>query len=404
MPHKILVIDDHPETLDIIRLVLEQKGYLVVAAQSGHEGLAIARKERPDLILLDVMMPEMDGMEVCRRVRADPDLGNTLIIMFTAVAEAEQKLAGFTAGADDYLTKPTDPDELVDRVKTLLASASQPVADVVQEEQVADKALMLEGPDHASAQPPMMTTPLPTNSHLTVVIGARGGAGATTLAINLAASAAEGEYPTTLIDLDLAQGHIAVYLNQRVSGGLNALAGLPNETLPQRALQQLVRFDENLSLLLTKASLFNPQAQLSGEQTAAIIQALIGSGRYLVADVGRGVTTMTLPILKLADEIIVCLRPERVALSAARQLLRQLQESVLPQATLRAVLLDFMGNANLPRSAIEEFLGHPLLAVIPVYPQEMVQSVNKSVPLVRLFPKAKTTTLFRQLALQLARA
>lgn len=120
MAYKILVIDDHPETLSIIQRVLQQQGYQVLGARSGFRGLTLAESENPDLVMVDGMMPEMDGWEVCRRLRATPKLAKIPIIMFTAVDEAEQKLAGFDAGADDYLTKPTEPDELVERVKTIL--------------------------------------------------------------------------------------------------------------------------------------------------------------------------------------------------------------------------------------------------------------------------------------------
>ncbi|MCA9896534.1 MAG: response regulator, partial [Anaerolineales bacterium] len=89
---KILVIDDHPETLSIIQRVLQQHGYNVLGARSGFRGLSLAESENPDMVLVDGMMPEMDGWEVCRRLRAMPKLGDMPIIMFTAVDEAEQKL------------------------------------------------------------------------------------------------------------------------------------------------------------------------------------------------------------------------------------------------------------------------------------------------------------------------
>jgi two-component system, OmpR family, response regulator len=118
--YKILVIDDHPETLSIIQRVLQQQGYNVLGARSGFRGLSLAESENPDLIMVDGMMPEMDGWEFCRQIRATTRLADIPIIMFTAVDEADQKLAGFDAGADDYLTKPTEPAELIERVKMIL--------------------------------------------------------------------------------------------------------------------------------------------------------------------------------------------------------------------------------------------------------------------------------------------
>ncbi|MEK7311436.1 MAG: response regulator, partial [Chloroflexota bacterium] len=123
MPEKILIVDDDLDTLKLVGLILQRQGYEIVAANSGGQGLAKAAAERPNLILLDVMMPDMEGYEVARRLRADSDLARTPIIMFTAKTMVDDKVAGFEAGVDDYMTKPTHPAELVSRVKALLARA-----------------------------------------------------------------------------------------------------------------------------------------------------------------------------------------------------------------------------------------------------------------------------------------
>src|SRR4030042_4271034 len=109
MPEKILVVDDDVDTLRLVGLMLERQGYEIVAANSGQQALALVLTERPDLILLDLMMPDIDGVEVCRRLRASPETKDILIIMFTAKSQTDDKVEGFDAGADDYLTKPTQP-------------------------------------------------------------------------------------------------------------------------------------------------------------------------------------------------------------------------------------------------------------------------------------------------------
>jgi two-component system, OmpR family, alkaline phosphatase synthesis response regulator PhoP len=117
MAKKILVVDDEPKIVDICRDYLKAAGYEVVSALDGASGLAAARRERPDLVVLDLMMPEMDGLDVCRELRRD---GNIPIIMLTARVEETDKLIGLELGADDYLTKPFSPRELVARVRTVL--------------------------------------------------------------------------------------------------------------------------------------------------------------------------------------------------------------------------------------------------------------------------------------------
>ena len=124
---KILLVDDEPDILEIIKYNLKNEGYKVYTASSGIEGVSIAKEVKPDLILLDVMMPEMDGIEACDRIRKIPSLENTIIAFLTARGEDYSQVAGFDAGADDYITKPVKPKVLTSRLKALLRR--RPTAD-----------------------------------------------------------------------------------------------------------------------------------------------------------------------------------------------------------------------------------------------------------------------------------
>ncbi len=117
-PPRILIVDDNPETLDIFHLATH--GYEILVAKDGEEGLVAAREHQPDLILLDIMMPKLDGIEVCRRLRADSSFPFTPIIMVTARSDSKDIVAGLGAGGDEYLTKPVDRAALVARVKSML--------------------------------------------------------------------------------------------------------------------------------------------------------------------------------------------------------------------------------------------------------------------------------------------
>jgi DNA-binding response OmpR family regulator len=119
-PARILVADDNETNRDILATRLEANGYEVLHAGDGEEALAVTREHRPDLILLDIMMPKLDGIEVCRRIKADAALPFTPIILVTAKAESGDVVEGLDAGADEYLTKPIDQKALVARVKALL--------------------------------------------------------------------------------------------------------------------------------------------------------------------------------------------------------------------------------------------------------------------------------------------
>jgi len=117
---KILLVDDEPDILEIVGYNLSTEGYQVLTAKNGVEAVAMAKKKTPHLIILDVMMPEMDGIEACEIIRSTKGLENTIITFLTARGEDYSQVAGFDAGADDYITKPIKPKVLVSKVKALL--------------------------------------------------------------------------------------------------------------------------------------------------------------------------------------------------------------------------------------------------------------------------------------------
>ena len=174
MSEKILVIDDHFETLRLTSLILKRKSYTVLTAQSGAIGLEIAKQEKPNLILLDIMMPEMDGIEVCRLLRADALFHNVPIMMFTARAHESDREEALKAGASGYVVKPTRPKELLARVEEALA---KPI-----ESQVVRKHV--------------------NQGYVAVgLMAARAGLDTHSVAINLAHAFANTKRPTTLVEL-----------------------------------------------------------------------------------------------------------------------------------------------------------------------------------------------------------
>jgi len=134
---KILLVDDEPDILEIVGYNLSSEGYQIITAENGIEAVKKAKKERPNLIILDVMMPEMDGIEACEQIRKNPDLSETIIAFLTARGEDYSQLAGFDAGADDYITKPIKPKVLVSKVKALLRR--------LKEEEASDNVLKIGG-------------------------------------------------------------------------------------------------------------------------------------------------------------------------------------------------------------------------------------------------------------------
>ncbi len=130
MPNKkkILIVDDERNLLALVGLHMQMGGYEPFFAADGEEALTLAEEERPDLVILDLMLPKLDGWMVCQRLREKPETKDTPIIMLTAKAEIEDKLKCFEFGADDYVTKPFSPRELVARVNRVLARGVSPLS------------------------------------------------------------------------------------------------------------------------------------------------------------------------------------------------------------------------------------------------------------------------------------
>src|SRR3990172_7689459 len=198
MAEKILIIDDDIDTLKLVGLMLERQGYEIAVANNGALGLSKAGAENPQLILLDVMMPDLDGYEVTRRLRGDPSVAHIPVIMFTAKSMVDDKVAGFEAGVDDYLTKPTHPAELTAHVKAVLSRITT-----------------------AKAAP----TPSRDRERARVVafLGARGGSGTSTLALNTAVVLHGGGQDVILAEFNPGRGSIALDLNLPNPVGLSNL-------------------------------------------------------------------------------------------------------------------------------------------------------------------------------------
>jgi DNA-binding response OmpR family regulator len=118
---KILIVDDEPDLVETIRFSLELEGYNVLVASNGEEGLNLARQEKPDLILLDLMLPKLDGYKVCRLLKFDERYKHIPILMLTAKTQEKDKILGKETGANEYITKPFDMDELMAKIKSYLS-------------------------------------------------------------------------------------------------------------------------------------------------------------------------------------------------------------------------------------------------------------------------------------------
>ncbi len=288
MPEKILIIDDDLDTLRLVGMMLQKQGYQILAASNGRQGLDLALEEIPNLILLDVMMPQMDGYEVARNLRANPKTVDIPILMFTAKSQLEDKVTGFEAGADDYLTKPTHPAELQAHVKALLARSAKGV------------------------KPGSSTTPLRDEPAFTVgVLAARGGLGVTTVAVNLASSIEKTSKAVVILaEFRPGQGTLVGDLGLGKENGLSELLKMPPKEITREAIKERInKHQSGLKILCASAQ---PSDAVLNENVPAfqsILSRMKFMSQYVVVDLGTGLPNLTQKLLPGFDELLVITEP-----------------------------------------------------------------------------------------------
>jgi CheY-like chemotaxis protein/MinD-like ATPase involved in chromosome partitioning or flagellar assembly len=369
MSEKILIIDDDLDTLRLVGLMLQRQGYQISAATNGQQGLDKAFDEDPDLILLDIMMPDMDGYEVTRRLRRNPSTMETPILMFTAKTQLDDKVIGFEVGANDYLTKPTHPSELQARVKTLLSRASEKKGAAVSTRE--------EG-----------------HGYVIGVLGARGGLGVTSVAVNLAASLyARTHAEILLAELLPGQGALALDLGVDGTRGLTDLLGVSNlsEITRDRVRESLVGHPSGLKLLLASdrprdMHLINQLANYE-----ALIRRLSGLARFLTIDMGVGLQPYAEKILPLCDEVVVVIEGNPNTIIHAKALIADIAALGIAKNCIRVVLNNRVrSDTQLPTSQVQAKLEHEIVTTLTPAPELFAQATRMQTPAVLCQPESLT--------------
>lgn len=297
MAEKILVVDDDPETVRILQLFLQRLGYTTVGATGGVEAIEQARKENPDLIVLDVMMPGMDGFEVARSLDRLPETSQIPILMVTARTTLEDKTRGYEAGADIYLTKPVHQMDLQANIKALLSQRQ------------ARKA--------AAA----------SRGYVVGVLAAKGGLGVSTLTLNLAVSYAR-KFQSRVIAAEIrpGQGTWADELNISSIHTLNQLLALePGKITPTVVEEVLTNTNFGVRLLLSSNFSVMPTFHNDSAQYQAIINALSGLATATFLDIGTYFSEVVPTILDLCNEVIVVTEPQPLAVKQTGRLIERLR-------------------------------------------------------------------------------
>jgi len=363
MAEKILIIDDDIDTLKLVGLMLERQGYEIAVANNGALGLNKAAAENPQLILLDVMMPDLDGYEVTRRLRGDPTVAHIPVIMFTAKTMVDDKVAGFEAGVDDYLTKPTHPAELTAHVKAVLARAAQVRAAPV------DRAKIV------------------------AFLGAKGGVGTTTLALNISVSLQSRGQDVILAELNPGRASIGLVLGVRDPAGLTNLLHRSMKDIHLRSVEsELVSDRTGLRLLLASPKPGEGDLDQAVAQMEAVVNNLASMCTIVALDMGDGLRPYTKSILRLADRVLLVTEPIYPSNVVARALVDELEREGIGRAKIHLVLVNRERTSlQIPWRQVATDLGLELAGIVSPAPEQAHQSAQGGRPLVVSHPDSLVT-------------
>jgi len=371
----ILVVDDSRLAATIVAEYLTKLGHQVTIKANAVEALnwLHAPGHLPQLIISDVMMPEMSGHEFVRQVRATPPTDHLPVILLTARGGLAERLAGFEAGADDYLVKPINAVELGQRVEALL-SRKQAVADCPE-------------------------------ATIITLFSLRGGVGTTSMAVNLSIALARlWDIQVLLADMALKNGHCAMMLNLAPNRSLADLARQKQPTFEPEAIETLLLNHESGMRLLPA-----PASPAEAEMiTPAVIDQIwpyfCTAYPFVVIDAGSELNEVTLAVLSRSHTVLLMLAPELGSLKAATDALQILTRLNLETTQVLPVINWTFSHDGLPQKSIEATLGRPAVGVIPYARTAFTRAINTGRPILTTNPTAQASLAIASLAYHLSSA
>ena len=380
MSKKILVVDDDDMMRKMTSTILTRHEFEVLNAENGRDALAQLETIKPDLILLDVMMPEMDGYETCQKIRANSATSKIPVLMLTALASIEQKVKGFEAGADDYLAKPYETEELLARVNALIKRS--------------EALPLLLPPTPANAPTEMART--------IAVYSLRGGSGVSTLSVNLAGGlAALWGQPVALVDMVAIAGQTALFLNQSLHHTWVDLCQL-KEIDSEAVHAALLPHESNV---FTLASPRRPEESelVTPEKVAIVLDILRSQFSYVVLDMPHDLSERSLQGLDRADVILLVAQPEIASMRAASMALEIFDALEYKNKKIHLIVNWTFPRMGLALADIEKFINRKVDLVLPCAEDEFVQALNYGRPPVLEGSDSPLAAIFEDMALVLSR-
>jgi len=373
MAEKILIVDDDIETLRLVGMMLQRQGYEIAAANTGQQGLSMALSEKPDLIVLDVMMPDLDGYQVTKKLRGEPSTTGTPILMFTAKSQVDDKVAGFDVGVDDYVTKPIHPAELVAHIKSLLSRNKSRTGPIVTQK-----------------------------GYVIGVLAPKGGLGVSSLVLNLAISLYQ-KMKSDVVAVELRPGHgsWALELGMTNMDGLNNLLRLkPFDITSATIEKELTKLTYGPRVLMASNRLNDVELGNNSAQFEAILNQIVLITPLLLLDIGASFLPNIDKVLAQCNEAILITEPYPSTVHETHVLIDELATKGFGKSKLLNIVIvnRVRADVQLSITQVQEMLGQPITQVIPPAPELAFQAGLRSIPLIQVQPDGLVTQQYGRLA------
>jgi CheY-like chemotaxis protein len=370
---KILIVDDEPNLLRMLGFAFHKEGYEVVVAQTGFEALSKVDTETPDLLILDVMMPDMNGMEVCQQIRAMDAHKNLPIIMLSARSQVADKVEGLRSGADEYLTKPVEIEEMLARVYALLERTAR----------------------LSSATPQSLL------GRVIGLIGAKGGAGTTTVTLNLAYALSIQGHKSIAAELHSFYGSFSAQLGFEPGDTLSAISMLEPDYITSREVNRAVTG-------MGMGVLFGPQPddgiiKFRAEQARAVVHELSGMADLTLLDLPASPHATTETAVRLCDYICLMVEPDLMSLDAGSVKIKLLNDWGKSNAQIGLIVVNKGNSAvNINNARITELLKCNIFGVVPPMAEACITAQQARQTVVQLQPTLMASQNLTQMATRLA--
>jgi pilus assembly protein CpaE len=375
---RVLLIDDEQFYFKLIQKKAKESDYELEYAKSSSEGLAKISSFDPDLLIVDLMMPDMDGFQILERLKRDPKFSSVPVIVITAKDELDQKLKAFELGADDYLVKPFQPEELVARMGILARRGRAAQAQSKSSEKVK----------HAS---------------LHVVHTLRGGLGCSSIVVNLGLAFQKlwGK-SVLLVDGVLTAGQIALMLDARPTATWENLVGINEETLDDVVVSEMM-CDHKSGVRYIASPRYPIAADtFSTDILKLFVDRLKTQNDFIIADVSHDFSDMTINMLSMSDSILLIMAPEIASLRSTMGALEIYDRLGISVEKVKIVLNNNSSNPAIKQSQLEKVLKRPIDFVLPYEAGEVNKALNFGQPFILTNPDLPICLALEIMAYQLS--